>query len=325
MSMSSHLARKIKQMLYRLGWLQAFAGIDRNRYLRRLRRARFADSRYLSQQDKAQFAGAEVVVRVEDRGVVSYFHCHPRSSIEDMIIKHGFFQKTVFDTLTPFVSPASLVLDVGANVGAYAIPLARAFPDVELHAFEPNPPVIARFRENLALNRMADGNLKLLPVALSAAPGRMTLHAVDRREDNYGLSSLRKASLGDVSHAATEVAVETLDGLYLDSARPLSAIKMDVQGHELQVLKGGRQVLAKFRPVLVFEHEDSLFEAAEATAVKAATAAFLDELGYRCYYVSRYGADLLTRVSWDRPLNGDILAVPFPASESRGAAALRIP
>lgn len=312
MSFSSHLTRKIKQLLYRSGWLQPFAGIDRNRYLRRLQRARISDSRYLSQQDKAQFVGAEVVVRVEDRGVVSYFHCHPRSSLEDMIIKHGFFQKTVFDTLVPFVSPGSLVLDIGANVGAYAIPLARAFPDIELHAFEPNPPVIARFQENIALNRMGGSSLKLMPMALSETPGRMTLHAVANMEDNYGLSSLREDSLGAVAQVATEVAVETLDGLYLESARPLSVIKMDVQGHELQVLRGGRRVLEKFRPALVFEHEDSLFpDAAEAAAIKAATSAFLDELGYRSYYVSRFGADLLTRVSWDRPLNGDVLALPF--------------
>src|SRR5437660_10429431 len=124
MWLSSHLWRKFKQLLYRLGWLTPYAQVDRNRYLRRLKRARFTDSRYLSQQDRIQFlANEEVVVRVEDRGVASYFHCHPRSSIEDMIIKHGFFQRTVFDTLVPFVRPGSLVIDIGANIGAYAVPL----------------------------------------------------------------------------------------------------------------------------------------------------------------------------------------------------------
>src|SRR6267378_2337937 len=154
MWLSSHFWRKFKQLLYRLGWLTPHAQVDRNRYLRRLKRARFTDSRYLSQHDRTQFVADEVVVRVEDRGVASYFHCHPRSSIENMIIRYGFFQRTVFDTLVPFVLPGSLVIDIGANVGAYAIPLARSFPDVEVHGFEPNPPVIARLEENIALNRM---------------------------------------------------------------------------------------------------------------------------------------------------------------------------
>ncbi|HTS53506.1 MAG TPA: FkbM family methyltransferase, partial [Burkholderiales bacterium] len=296
-------------------WVTPYAQVDRNRYLRRLKRGRFPDSRYVPAEDRAQFVNDEVVVRVDDAGVASYFHCHPRSSVEDAFIKRGFFQKPVFDTLVPFVRPGSLVIDVGANLGAYAIPLARRFPDVEVHAFEPNPPVIARLEENIALNRMRNRNVAVRPLALSDAPGRLRLHAVARIEDNFGLSSLREDSLAGVDSVVTEVEVETLDRLYLMSQRPVSVIKIDVQGHELQVLRGGRALLARFGPVLVFEHEDRLFHAgAEAEGVKRALSGFLEGLGYRCYYISRYGADLLTRVAWDRPLNGDVLAVPFAAS-----------
>jgi FkbM family methyltransferase len=311
---SSHLWRKCKQLLYRLGWLTPYARVDRNRYLRRLRRGRFSDSRYLALEDRAQFVDDEVVVRIDDAGRSSYFHCHPRSSLEDMLIKHGFFQKAVFETMVPFIRPGSIVLDIGANVGAYAIPLARRFPDAEVHAFEPNPPVVARLEENLALNGMAGRNVKVIPLALADVPGRFTLQAVARMEDNYGLSSLREASLGNVDRLATEVEVDTLDRLYLESERPVALVKLDVQGYELQVMRGGKAALSKFRPVIIFEHEDRLFqEESEAAAVKAAISGFMDELGYRCYYISRYGGELLTRVAWQRPLNGDVLAVPFGA------------
>jgi FkbM family methyltransferase len=317
MSVSSHLARKLKQLLYRLGLLVPFAQIDRHRYLRRLKRSRFLDSRYLSPHDRAQFASDEVVVRVGNQGVFSYFHCNPKSSIEGMLLSQGFFQKAVFETMSAFVKPGSLVLDIGANVGAYAIPVARAFPGCEVHGFEPNPAMAGRLRENIALNCMSSGsNLQVMPFALSDAKGQMTLYAVTRIEGNPGLSSLREESLGTAGYEAIDVAVETLDGLYGDSPQAVSVIKIDVQGHELQVLRGGQRVIERSRAAIVFEHEDGLFaDAAEAAAVKAATAAFLAEVGYRAYYISRFGADLLTRVDWSRTLNGDILALPFSGGQ----------
>jgi FkbM family methyltransferase len=310
--MTSKLLRKLKQLLYRTGLLVPFSGIDRNRYLRRLKRARFLDSRYISAHDRAQFAGDEVVVRVGSRDTYSYFHCNPKSSIEGLLLSQGFFQQAVFETLSAFVTPGSVVLDIGANIGAYAIPLAKAFPDCEIHGFEPNPTMLARLRDNIALNgAVLDGRIRAIPLALSDVVGQLRFFVVQGIEGNPGLSSLREESLGTADHDTIEVAVQTLDSIYLDSARRISAIKIDVQGHELQVLRGGRKLIERDRPALVFEHEDSLFATqAEAAAVKAATRAFLVEMGYMGYYISRYGADLLTRVAWDRPLNGDVLALP---------------
>jgi len=309
---NSKLVRKFKQLLYRLGWVTPYSSISRSRYLRRLKNARFNDSRYLSQHDRAQFVSDEIVVKTEHKGGCSYFYCHPRSSIESLILNHGFFQQNVFDTLMAFAEPDSVALDIGANIGSYAIPLARAFPDIEVHGFEPNPVVIKRFSENIALNRLINRNIKVKPIALSDTPGRMNFYAVSTLEGNPGLSSFHEESLGNEQHQSIEIDVETLDCLYLDSSKHISVIKMDVQGHELQVLNGGLRMLEKFRPAIVFEHEDSLFSSTEAALnTKQQIAGLFNKLGYRCFYISRYGSDLLTSVKWDRPLNGDVLAIPF--------------
>src|SRR5260370_12621848 len=55
------------------------------------------------------------------------------------------------------ISPGSRVIDVGSNVGVYALPWAASKADVTVHCFEPNPAVRSRLARNAALNRLTAG------------------------------------------------------------------------------------------------------------------------------------------------------------------------
>jgi len=226
-------------------------------------------------------------------------------------VKAGAFEPHVLELLLMHATASSLFLDVGANVGAYAIPFAKC-STMEVHCFEPNPAVAASLRNNLALNRLS-ARVQVFEQALGAAHERSRLSFPSAAIDNrWGLGSLSTEISGLDSPGAesVEVEVETIDRLYADG-RQVGLIKIDVQGHEAEVLAGASRVLREQRPVVALEHEDVLFRTREsATAAKARLRAILEDAGYRVFYLSKYGPRLLFPAQWERPLNGDLLAIP---------------
>lgn len=148
------------------------------------------------------------------------------------------------------------------------------------------------------------------PVGLSDTSGSDTLWAVT--EANQGASSFLEHSVRGKTTKPVPVRVETLD--HMLSAQPLSVslIKIDVQGLELQVLKGAMNVIQKFRPSLVFECERAHFSSAmDADRVGSEIQTLFRDLEYSVYYISRYGPNFLAPVRWRDLPAGDLLALPM--------------
>jgi FkbM family methyltransferase len=305
------MLKRIRKLFYKLGLLTPYQGIDRMRYLRRLRKADPNDWRYAAPEDIPQFANEEVVVRWEGIPVPVLFYCRPDNLLEADIIKHGAFRPAILEILGWYAQADTLVLDIGANVGAYAIALAKMHPKIEVHCFEPNPEMAARLERNIRLNG-TQANVCLHTAAASDALGRATFHVVPCGEGNPGLSALNMGALGNTRSRPIEVNTVTLDSVFLGQSRKVSGIKIDVQGSELEVLNGARGLLERDRPAVIFEHEDVLnSNAAVVLARKHALSALFTELDYEVLYVSRRGTDLFSRVAWDCSLNGDLLAIPL--------------
>ena len=129
------------------------------------------------------------------------------------------------------ILPGSVVIDAGASLGdhtaAYATKAAR------VHAFEPQPESFECLRQNCA-----NLNVTMYNCGLSDHEGQMRIE----RRTNVGASPI--ASNGD-----TPISVRTLDSFGLAPA----LIKFDVEGHEIPALRGARNTIMRFRPVLVIE------------------------------------------------------------------------
>lgn len=167
------------------------------------------------------------------------------------------------------VEPGSLVVDVGAHYGAFTLPLARAIgPAGTVIACEPNPAARPILERGLAENRLT--NVSVLPYAISdtSANGRLSVPADPSR------SSLRDIA---GSHYSMEVQVRPLDALLEDRDQPVRLIKIDVEGHELGVLKGASAILQKDRPLVMFEDLPRL---RHDVALGRAPADILREFGY---------------------------------------------
>src|SRR3954470_5497891 len=133
------------------------------------------------------------------------------------------------------------IVDVGAHVGLYALTWARRFPRARVIAIEPSPATCARLVRNVARNLLT---VEVHEVALADHIGDGDLHVTD--DDAYaGLSDTRRKPIRDL----ITVAVTTLDTIAADLR--LGLVKIDVEGHEDDVIAGGRRSLLRDHPVLV--------------------------------------------------------------------------
>jgi FkbM family methyltransferase len=162
------------------------------------------------------------------------------------------------------VATGAVVADVGANWGRYTSRFAHlSGSGGHVHAFEPGPPNHADLRRIAA----DAGNVTVHEVALGETPGRVTLHVPV--EQGRRLSALASVTRPDVPHEAYDVEISTLDERLAGLGR-LDFLKVDVEGHELPVLRGGREVLARHTPVLFVEIEARHGGSVEAVAAELA-------------------------------------------------------
>jgi FkbM family methyltransferase len=136
-------------------------------------------------------------------------------------------------------------IDAGANTGLYTLRLARLCRTV--HAFEINPGVTVH------LQRASLPNVHLLHVGLSSAAGPVVLYIplLHGRLPLEGWASLTPGNCPDTDvHAEVMGHVRTLDSYGIVD---VDFMKIDVEGHEIELLKGARDTLARYRPRILAE------------------------------------------------------------------------
>ncbi len=168
--------------------------------------------------------------------------------------------------------PHRISLDIGADVGEFTIAMLASSRSVI--AFEPRP---AQARELASMFGAVGAAVRVEAVALSDKPGTVTMRVV---ESEPGRSTIdTDNTLSDVnggSVQSVDVPVKRLDDLHLDQ---VGLIKIDVEGHELAVLRGAVDTLTRNRPAVLAEAE----ERHHPNAVAAITELFAG-LGYTGYF-----------------------------------------
>jgi FkbM family methyltransferase len=149
------------------------------------------------------------------------------------------------DHLRPYAAPGTSVIDVGANIGFFAVRFGRwVGAQGRVYAIEPEARNVASLRERVERAGLAEV-VECRRAAASEQTG--TVHLV-----------LNPIHPGD-HHLGAEgepVAAVTLDDLTADDPRTVGLIKIDVQGAELLVLAGAERVLTEHRPAIFIEVDD---------------------------------------------------------------------
>lgn len=178
--------------------------------------------------------------------------------------------------LRKLIGPGSHCFDVGANIGVYTRELsALAGPQGRVKAFEPVPETFVALSNNV--RRLGLTNVEVFNAAISDHHGRVAM-SVPMRDD--GTPNLYRAQVGE----GDAVPCFPLDSVL----ERVDFIKIDVEGHEFEVLKGAAELLRAHRPQLLVETE------------QPAVFSFLGDLGYSPYFVQ---AGVLKRHDGEQAIN----------------------
>jgi FkbM family methyltransferase len=172
-------------------------------------------------------------------------YAFPRTSMR-LIGSRRRHDEIELDLLPAIVDADREAVDVGANVGRYAVPLARLARHV--HVFEPHP----RLARMLAA--ALPSNATVRQIAISDRDGATVLHipiAAGCEEEAFAFVDQERQK--DVPCRQVDVAMMPLDPL---SERDIGFVKIDVEGHEMRVLLGAGEIIRRRRPIFLVEAEN---------------------------------------------------------------------
>jgi FkbM family methyltransferase len=174
--------------------------------------------------------------------------------IDFAIFLGNIYERQTKAALRKLVSPASLVLDIGANIGAHTLHLAQLVgPSGRVMAFEPTNFAFRKLSRNLALNPSLASRVEAYHCFLTANDGASVPNAV------YSSWPLAKEAGLHAQHLGREMQTEAAQARSLDSIlsqradRKVQLVKLDVDGFECDVLRGATTMLRDARPVFIME------------------------------------------------------------------------
>ena len=159
--------------------------------------------------------------------------------------RYGEYVEEETQMLLRYCKAGDIVVEVGANIGCHTVPLAQHVTNAgRVFAFEPQRIIYQMLCGNLAINTV--WNVIAERVALGAASGILYVPPVNYAESgNFG-----SVTMG--SEGGEPVQMLTLDAYNFTRC---DLIKIDVEGMELEVLRGAEQTIRRLRPVLYVEND----------------------------------------------------------------------
>jgi FkbM family methyltransferase len=200
-------------------------------------------------------------------------------------VLNGDFETAELRFAQKHLQAGMTVLDIGAHHGLYSLLASRQVGKTgRVRSFEPSPRERKFLKKNLAINRCR--NVQVESFALGSQTGKADLFLVDGRED--GCNSLRPPA-GAITTSLVTVEVRSLDE-YLEQERieKVDFIKLDVEGAEIEVLRGATRLLQSAgRPVILAEVQDIRTEPWGYRAEEIIR--FLEKLGFTWHGLSEAG------------------------------------
>lgn len=187
-------------------------------------------------------------------------------------LNFGRYEDADAKVLESLFGPDQTILDIGANIGWYALHAADQFPSSIVHAFEPVPRTFGYLQRNVATNNLP--NVMLHNFGLSDNAGEVTFFVYP--EGSGGAAMANTSGRSNVTPITAQV--RRLDDLDLSP----DVIKIDVEGAELLAFRGGIATIRRCRPAIFSEMLRKW--AAKFDYHPNVILELLAGLGYRCYY-----------------------------------------
>ena len=185
--------------------------------------------------------------------------------------KYAKYRNPELKLITSLVTKDQISIDIGANLGLFTDFMSKASKHV--FAFEPNPYPL----ENL--KHLIDKNVTILPIALGNTNGPTEIR-IPHHANGWSSNGASLASKTEESGKLINIQCRKLDSLNLEN---IGLIKIDVEGFEIEVLKGARETLLKNKPAMIIENESVHTEDTNQLF------SIMTELGYEKYICNSRG------------------------------------
>lgn len=193
------------------------------------------------------------------------------------LMADGVYEAEIVEFAVGYLRQGSVFIDVGANIGAITLPVGQHVgPTGKVFALEPSPRVFPYLQTNVSINNLH--HVVAQQVALYDVDG-VTLPFYEAPADHFGMGSLAP----QFDAAPCDVTAMTLDRFVAQTLpRRVDLIKVDVEGYEAHVFRGGQRLLAgDDAPAILFEFCDWAELRAGSQAGEAQQV--LADLGYKIW------------------------------------------
>lgn len=172
-------------------------------------------------------------------------------NMEDYIDRNIYFDSFEFLCKKEFFKKfksGCVFVDIGTNIGYYSLVASCLVGrSGRVISFEPNPSTLNVLKRNIELS--SSSNIELFEFALSDSKGEVQIFCPIN--ETHGFSSMKNQGWEKVN--TFTVLTEQLDVLIPKDINRIDFLKIDVEGAELQVFKGARETIMKFRPTILLE------------------------------------------------------------------------
>jgi FkbM family methyltransferase len=162
----------------------------------------------------------------------------------------GGWEKKSIELWIKLCRDADIIFDIGANTGIYGLIAKAVNKHSKVFCFEPIPKVFGLLKENVALNNY---DIDCREVALSDYIGNAKIYMAQNLDFEYSVT-VNKNRTTDANAKEMDIKVDALQSFIETNHIPhIDLMKIDVETHEVEVLKGMGTYLAKFKPTMIIE------------------------------------------------------------------------
>lgn len=222
------MLKKFLKKMFKPIWLEVFG-----RHIYMLRNEHLRTQRKLAMRDD--------IWRIDD--TLFYVPNYPVDFVQSCIVDNDrYFEEDILIALDKYINNDFVILDIGANIGNHSLYWSKKRNVSRIYSFEPIRDTFAILKKNIELNDLI-GTVRPMNIGLSdeKTMGKIKVF----RYSDVGGTSIKKDISGSIQ-------LECLDNIEIKENR-VDFVKIDVEGHELNLLNGAKQTLQKHKPYIFIE------------------------------------------------------------------------
>ena len=205
----------------------------------------------------------------------------PQFALKDLIrneiIDNKIFDKKVYETAIKYIKEDTIVLDVGANFGQLSVLLSNYKKNVEVYSFEASKYIFEILKKNVQVN---NANVRLFHNLVgNETEKELFIKKLNiSRFNTYGSNMIEKTD----TQKDDSLNIEKINSIKIDDIifdKKISLMKIDVQGYDLEVLKGSKKTIIKHQMPIIFEYEEDFAKNFNYTFESFEN--FIDEINYK--------------------------------------------